>query len=412
MKPATGIFFSAVLLVLLGLTMIWSSMHRRAPARPATDDHSSPDVAVVDRQIEPFTLTSAQGEPFDTRTLEGEVWVASFFFTACPSICKQQNQQIAILQEEFADQGVKFVSITCDPENDTLPVLRQYADSFQARPDVWTFLTGEMDEIQRVSEEIFQVGFAKQTHSERLLVVDKTGRLRGTYLATHDSDFRRTRKLLEELVTEPYQANQEQVASAAETPPTEQPEQTMDRFQLTDSLGLPFDSQTLDGQVWLGSFFYTSCPSICVMQNMQIARLQAEYKDRGLKFVSITCDPENDTPDVLAGYGQRFQAVQDVWYFCTGDFDYVQQIGQEFFNIPVEEKYHSDRVFLVDREGKVVDSFRTREEVHMKEIRGVLDDMLPASAADEGGSSPAVEQAEISVEEVESAPQPTLGVSL
>jgi len=377
MKPTTGIFVSAVLLILLGLTMFWAAMNRapRGGSMPV-DDHAAAGPAVdLNRAIPPFELMSAQEETFDTASLEGNVWIASFFFTACPSICKMQNQQIAILQEEFADDGVKFVSITCDPDNDTPAVLRQYAESFQAQPGVWTFLTGDMEKLKQITEESFQVAFETQTHSDRLMVIDKEGKLRGAYQATDDTDFRRTKKLLKELVAEPYEppAEEEKEVAAKE----DERQQAMESFQLTDSLDQPFESKSLEGDVWLGSFFYTSCPGSCIMQNMEKARLRNEFKERGLKLVSITCDPENDTPAALAGYAERFEADPNNWYFCTGEFDKIQKIGNEFFDIKVEPQYHSERIFLVDRGGKVIDSFRSSQKDEMEALHDKLDQMLP-----------------------------------
>lgn len=377
MKPATGIFVSAVLLILLGITMFWAAWNRKPVSSIPEDGHSSVGMPVeLEREIPPFQLMSAQEETFDTASLEGDVWIASFFFTACPSICKMQNQQIAILQEEFAGDDVKFVSITCDPDNDTPAVLRQYAESFQAKPGVWTFLTGDMEKLKEITENSFQVAFETQTHSDRLMVIDKEGKLRGTFRATDSTDFLRAKKMLKELLAEPYtpKTKGEDTEEVAEK---EEPrKQTMDSFQLTDSLDQPFDSKSLKGDIWLGSFFYTSCPGSCVMQNMEKAKLRNDFKDRGLKLVSITCDPDNDTPAALAGYAERFQADPDRWYFCTGEFDYIQKIGNDFFDIKVEPQYHSDRVFLVGSDGSVIDSFRTSQKDQMESLHKILDEML------------------------------------
>ncbi|MBI1247169.1 redoxin domain-containing protein [bacterium] len=370
MKPLTGIAVCAVLLILVGLTMVWAAMNRGKNANSfPEDDHSGTGQTVkLDREIPPFQLTSADEETFDTASLKGNVWVASFFFTSCPSICKMQNQQIAILQEEFADDGVKFVSITCDPVNDTPAVLRQYAESFQAQQGVWTFLTGDMDKLKKIVEDSFLVMFETQTHSDRLMIIDKEGKLQGAFRATEDTDFRKAKKLIEKLVAEPYQPSKK-----------EEPKQTMESFELSDSLEQPFDSKSLLGDYWLGSFFYTSCPGSCVMQNMAKARLRNEFKDRGLKLVSITCDPENDTAAALAGYAERFEADPNRWYFVRGDFDKIKKIGDDFFNIEVAHQYHSDRVFLVGKDGKVIDSFRTSQPDQMEKLQKKLDEILPTA---------------------------------
>jgi len=402
MNPKLGIMICAPLLVVLGLAMVWSAMNRQPSVSSGGGDHDiDPAPAQLNRPIPPFKLTQSNGETFDSADLQGEVWVASFFFTSCPSICKLQNQQVAILQEQFADLGVKFVSITCDPDNDKLPVLAQYAESFQAKPDTWYFLRGELDEVREISQDHFQVMFAKQNHSDRLLLVDKSGKLRGAFQSTRDDEFRQMKKMLEEMLQEPYSPNNKEHDTTASK--TEDGEiaiaetQTMSRFALTDSLGQPFDSQSLEGDVWLSSFFYTSCPSICVLQNLEVAKLQEAYHDRGLKFVSITCDPENDTPAALAGYAARFVAKPDVWHFLTGDFNKIQEIGSEFFNTPVKKGFHSDRLFLVDRNGKVIDSFRSREKDQMQDLRDTLETMLPQKSATIAEGADATEDGAVEV---------------
>lgn len=128
-----------------------------------------------------FTLTERSGRPFGTRDLEGEVWVASFFFSACPGSCRAQNFNVQALQNKYAAKGVKFVSITCDPRVDTPERLAEYAAGFQARPDAWFFLTGEMPYIRRIGAEFFQVFVDERGHLDRFMAVDKWGNVRGYY---------------------------------------------------------------------------------------------------------------------------------------------------------------------------------------------------------------------------------------
>ncbi|MEX2025841.1 MAG: SCO family protein, partial [Pirellulaceae bacterium] len=111
----------------------------------------------------------------------GKVWVVSFFFASCPSICRQQNNRVEELAREFGPQGVTFVNITVDPANDTPAVLRKYAHSFHADEKQWLFLTGELEHIQRIGAEIFRLPTKEQAHSERLIVVDRWGKIRGSF---------------------------------------------------------------------------------------------------------------------------------------------------------------------------------------------------------------------------------------
>ena len=96
-------------------------------------------------------------------------------------------------------------------------------------------------------------------------------------------------------------ANSHHSTSAAEQ------ETELQDFVLTDQHGKEFDSTSLRGKVWVGSVFFSSCPSTCRALNLQVSRLQQEYGDRGVEFVSITCDPDRDTPQKLA------ELFPDVW---------------------------------------------------------------------------------------------------
>jgi cytochrome oxidase Cu insertion factor (SCO1/SenC/PrrC family) len=128
-----------------------------------------------------FTLTERSGKKISSRELAGQVYVTSFFFSSCPATCLQQNLKIREIEEEYGPKGVKFVSITCDPEIDNPARLREYADKLGARQDDWLFLTGELVYTRRVAGEIFRIPLDKQTHSERLFVTDKWGKIRGNF---------------------------------------------------------------------------------------------------------------------------------------------------------------------------------------------------------------------------------------
>ncbi|MEC7408964.1 MAG: SCO family protein, partial [Planctomycetota bacterium] len=99
----------------------------------------------------------------------------------CPSICVQQNQKIKELQEQFAGQSVRFVAISVDPEKDTPEQLTEYAARFDADPNQWLFLTGDLTYIRRVGAEVFRQPVNKQFHTERFVLVDPSGEIEGFY---------------------------------------------------------------------------------------------------------------------------------------------------------------------------------------------------------------------------------------
>jgi len=152
--------------------------------------------------LKDYKLAERSGRMFDSHELDGQVHVVSFFFTTCPTACVRQNTQVQLLHEAFADQGVKFVSMTCDPDRDTPQVLADYARRFQARDDAWYFLTGDLLHIRRVAAEIYRVPLDKETHSEKLIVMDRWGALRGTYHWNKTEDMAAIRLQLDRLLAE------------------------------------------------------------------------------------------------------------------------------------------------------------------------------------------------------------------
>lgn len=193
MNKLIPLAFVVVGLALIGVVML---RHRQPPAAPASKTASS------GHAIDNFTLTNRTGKTFSASQLKGKVWVASFFFASCPTTCTKQNQAVAGLVDEFAERGVKFVSITCDPENDTPQALQAYAAKLQAKPDEWFFLTGEMTEIRKIGAEAFQVLVERQTHSNRLMLIDKWGNLRGRFNWQDPRELESLKKRIAELLDE------------------------------------------------------------------------------------------------------------------------------------------------------------------------------------------------------------------
>lgn len=147
-------------------------------------------------------------------------------------------------------------------------------------------------------------------------------------------------------------------------------------FVLTDQQGRAFNSHTLDGKVWVGSFFFTSCPSTCLKMNQVVAELAKDYASQDLHFVSISCDPEIDTPEVLAPYAAKFAADPAKWVFLTGPFEYTSKLGRELFLISVEKQSHSDRLVLLDKWGKVRGRYRATDPLEVRQLRLKIDRLL------------------------------------
>ena len=168
----------------------------------AADALKEMETAQDTKWVEDFSLVRRTNDGFDSSELRGKVWVTSFFFASCPSSCRQQNQTIGTLYRSLAKDGIQFVCITVDPENDTTERLREYADNFTSDVKNWMFLTGEYEYIRRIGSEKFQMAVGPQTHSSKLAVVDKWGNVRGQFSWDDDSELIALKELTSELSSE------------------------------------------------------------------------------------------------------------------------------------------------------------------------------------------------------------------
>jgi protein SCO1/2 len=169
----------------------------------------------------PFMLTDQNGRQFSSEELVGKVWLGSIFFANCPGPCFRENQAVAEIVKEIVDPDFMAVSLTCDPDNDTTDVLARYAARFEADAARWKFLTGDMRTIRRVGQDTMGLTTEVGVHSERGVVFDRQGRLRGGYHLLQPETVARLKKLIREVLAEPAAAAPPTAAppAAAETPP-------------------------------------------------------------------------------------------------------------------------------------------------------------------------------------------------
>jgi protein SCO1/2 len=165
--------------------------------------------------IKEFELVERSGKEFDSKELKGKVWIGSFFFANCPAACWQLNQTLKGVADEFKDTDLQLVSISCDPKNDNPEALKKYADRLQAHPQKWLFLTGDIDYIKRIGRDIFLQQVEEGGHRNSALVIDRNGKIRGSFDLLDATKTAEMKTLLKELLAEK--------ASDAEPAATEEP---------------------------------------------------------------------------------------------------------------------------------------------------------------------------------------------
>lgn len=199
---------------ILAMFLLAAGCSRPTVAPPADSRTPLPVAGRVDADDEgvarisdtPFVLTDQTGAAFDSAALAGKVWMGSIFFSNCPGPCFRENQAVADILKEIDDPDFLAVSLTCDPANDTPEVLRRYADRFEADASRWKFLTGDMKLISAVGQKTFRLPVEVGVHSERGVVFDRRGRLRGGYHLLQPDRVDLLKKLIREVLAEPADA--------------------------------------------------------------------------------------------------------------------------------------------------------------------------------------------------------------
>lgn len=154
-------------------------------------------------QIPPFELTERDGSPFNRDHLYGKIGIVDFIFTHCEGPCPLMSTKMAQLYRQFKGNNlIQFISVSVDPERDTLERLRDYAGQYGVRDNRWLFLRGPIETITNLSLK----GFMLPTdglpvlHSTRFVLVDDKAEIRGYYDSTDPSSVKRLKTHIEMLV--------------------------------------------------------------------------------------------------------------------------------------------------------------------------------------------------------------------
>lgn len=146
--------------------------------------------------IPDFTFINQDGVSMGRSDMQGKITIFDFFFTSCPSICPVMSSEMERVQDMFRDEPqVQIMSISIDPEYDSPEVLKEYANKHQAKSGKWYFLSGPVDQTYQLAK----CGFIIPTingngvpddfvHSDKFVLVDDLGRIRGYYSGTNRED--------------------------------------------------------------------------------------------------------------------------------------------------------------------------------------------------------------------------------
>ena len=168
---------------------VYRSLHRTLP----------PPLPVY-YQVPEFSLTNEFNKSFGSKNLKGKFYIANFMFTSCPSTCPALMEKMDLIQKRIRGVGsvVAIVTFTVDPKTDTPETLFKFARKRHSNPFIWNFLTGSESDLKKIVIEGFKVPMGNKeaivkkvedknvtlmdiAHSEKVVLVDDKGRVRGYY---------------------------------------------------------------------------------------------------------------------------------------------------------------------------------------------------------------------------------------
>ena len=187
MKRSTG---KIILVIVLALPVLLAVLLKKSKfgykELPIyTSDEMGTEVPYT---IDSFILTDQNNSPFTRDSIGDKIFISNFFFTSCPDVCPTINGHIKIATQKLENStDILFLSHTVDPYNDSVPVMKDYAEMFEADDNQWKFLTGKKSTIYHLARDSYKAVIQEVPdtntfiHSEKIMLIDKQFRVRGIY---------------------------------------------------------------------------------------------------------------------------------------------------------------------------------------------------------------------------------------
>jgi protein SCO1 len=160
----------------------------RKPVTRVVNGQSTTDTLY--QTIPSFSYINQYGDSVTNKSLDGDIYVADFFFTTCPSICPIMQRNMLDVYHAFKDDNqFKIVSYTIDPQHDSVPILKKYADKLGIAGNSWWLLQGHKDATYLIARSYLVSVEEKNPKGEYIhdgyfILVDKQKHIRGTYDGT------------------------------------------------------------------------------------------------------------------------------------------------------------------------------------------------------------------------------------
>jgi protein SCO1 len=147
-------------------------------------------------KVPPFRFLDQNGDTVTEKIMNGKVTVVDYFFTTCKSICIDMTRNLTRVQEKFVtDRDVLILSHTVDPETDSVKQLFNYMVEKNINSKMWRLLTGDKKELYKQARYGYFItamqgdgGPNDFIHEQKLVLIDKEGRIRGYYDGVDDKE--------------------------------------------------------------------------------------------------------------------------------------------------------------------------------------------------------------------------------
>ncbi len=167
-------------------------------------------VDTVYRTIPDFRFASQYGDTITAKTFDDKIYVADFFFTTCPTICPKMKVQLKRVYAKYkGNPKVMLLSHTIDPNHDTVPVLKEFAQDLGVTGRQWLFVTGDREKIYDIGQNFYMVTAKEDSsaadgvvHSGAFVLVDKAKHIRGVYDGTTEDGVDRLMTDMDKLLAE------------------------------------------------------------------------------------------------------------------------------------------------------------------------------------------------------------------
>ena len=137
----------------------------------------------VYHKVGEFVLYNQHGKKITWQDFDSSILIANIFFASCPEVCTEMNKQVQVIAEEYVNEPqVKFLTVTIDPETDSVPVIKEYSDYYKADLYKRTFATGSKTEIYDWAINDLLLATEQRgadfIHDDRIVIIDKSRRIR------------------------------------------------------------------------------------------------------------------------------------------------------------------------------------------------------------------------------------------